>query len=496
VETRRPAVNACMRRRMALALVLAALMPACSRSPVAGGTQPQSNVLIVIVDTLRADRLGTYGAERNTSPTIDALASESVLFETAVTSAPRTWQAVASILTGLYPYHHGVRFIYDQPLAARHETVGTILGGHGYHTAAFGFIEFLREVTGGRSFKQHFDPRGRGGVLTDERIADHVGRWIAGVGGQPFLAVVHFRGPHWPYTPRPGHHDALFGGSRAQHDAIDHSFNQGGYGLARNSGKGFDLTDADAYQRRIFGVDPRADVREHILLHYDAAILGIDEILGSLLAKLRQTGVLDQTILVLTSDHGESFGEHGYLQHGPRVDETVLHVPLLIRFPQGSPHGRAGGRIEQLVRTVDIVPTVLDALGLSFPAPLDGQSLLPALKEGHDLQLPAYAESGREFMGVDPELAFAGVSGKQRMLRNLRFKLVYRPRADGPSYSLYDLVDDPGETLDVGPQRPDVKATLQAMLGAIVAADPDVRREEAALSSPQRERLRTLGYVQ
>ena len=476
---------------------LAILCGACRRDEARVESRPRrSSVLVVVVDALRADRLGVYGAKRRTSPAIDRLATESVLFENATTCAPRTWQSLASILTGLYPFHHGVRFIYDRPLAPRHDTLGTVLGRAGYETAAFGFVGFLREVSNGQGFGHYSDPGSSDDFVSDTALARRLVRWIAALDDQPFLAVVHFRGPHWPYTPKLEHHDALYSGSAASHQRIDHSFNDGGYGLARSADGGFQLLDADAYRRRTFEVDPRAEVREHMALHYDAAILDIDEILGSLLERLRGSGVLDRTLLVLTSDHGESLGEHGYLQHGPRVDEPVLHVPLLVRFPATSGHVQRGSRIAQLVRTVDILPTILDVLGLQAPGPLDGQSLLPAVEDGAQLQLTAYAESGREFMGVDPELVLPGIAGRRRMFRNLRFKLVYRPGMTGPDYTLYDLVNDPAEASDVTLRWPGIQESLRSSLDAIIASDPDVARTETDVSSTQRERLRPLGYVE
>lgn len=453
-------------------------------------------MLLVIVDTLRADSLGAYGGRRNVSPSFDALAKESVLFERAVASAPRTWQSIATLLTGLYPFNHGVRFIYDQPLSSDRQTIGTVLAGAGYDTATFGSSRFLRELTAERGFATHVDPPEDGAVIPDAVVGRHLLSWVRNPRRRPFLAVVHFRGPHWPYSPKPEHHDALYSGSRNDHSAIDHSFNSGNYGLVPVPGQGFHLADAESYRRRIFHVDPRPEVREHMRLHYAAAVLGIDEILGDLIERLRRSAVLQRTLVVITSDHGESFGEHGYLQHGPRVDEAALNVPLLIRLPEGHGRGRPGQRVPQLVRTADVLPTILDALDLEVPPRLDGCSLMPIIDEGRDLRLTAYAENGREFMGVDPELALPGVAGRHRMLRNLRFKLVYRPGKTEPRYSLHDLQYDPGEQKDISAQRPDVYKELRTQLDRIVANDRDIDRPETGPTPRQREKLRALGYVQ
>ena len=196
-----------------------------------------------------------------------------------------------------------------------------------------------------------------------------------------------------------------------------------------------------------------------------------------------------------TSDHGESFGEHGYLQHGPDVDGPVMRVPLIFRFPASLARGRRGVRVPQLVRTVDIFPTVVDVLGLSVPPGLDGETLLSAVDSGAKLNLTAYGESGRAFVGVDPGIHIPGVAGKRRMLRTLDWKLVYIPDPHGGSQRLYDLVTDPGETRDVSAEHPQIAARLRARLNEIIGDEAEAVDNAPNLTDEEQSRLRALGYL-
>jgi arylsulfatase A-like enzyme len=473
---------------LSLLILTSRLLAAC-----APATPPEpANVLVVVIDTLRADRLGCYGAARETSPAIDALAADGVLFEEAIASAPRTWQSFATILTGLYPLHHDVRFIFDQPLSDEIETLGSLLGAAGYDTAAFDSLTFLRGITAGRGFHAFIDSQGSGAQLPDEKVAEGLIRWLSRERQGPFFAFVRFTGPHWPYRPDRRFHE-LFGSD----EGIDHGFNAGAYGIRPGAaGEGWRLTDPEAYRRKIFRVERRPEVLDHMLLHYDACVRSIDEIFGRVIQHLRDAGLFASTLVVVTSDHGENFGEQGYMQHGPRVNRSVLRVPLVLRFPEDWQRRHAGTRIPQLVRTADLAPTLLDALGRAIPPGLDGVSLLPALRGGTDLALTAYAESGREFVGVDPERALPGVPGKQRMLRSLRWKVVYRHDGEQPLYRLYDLETDPAEGTDVAARHPRVLAELRSALDGLMSSDVSPGKHTRAVTEEQARQLRALGYLQ
>jgi arylsulfatase A-like enzyme len=453
--------------------------------------------MVLVVDTLRADRVRSYGGPRETTPAIDRVAADGVSFEHAFTVAPSTWQSFVSILTGLNPPRHGVRFIFDEPLVPTIPSLGSTLGEQGYSTVAYDVAGFLRGMTGGHGFESYVDsdsvqkPCG----ITDAELTDQVLRWLGSrPTDRPFFAFVRYIGPHWKYEPKPEFHD-LFG----KDDGVEHTFNEGDHGVhmvTENGQPQLRLTDPAARRRLIFGALP-PPVLDHMILHYDAAVRTVDEQVGRVIDVLRKTKLLDQTLLIITADHGEGLGERGYFQHGPRVDDGVMRVPLIMRFPRQAPHGRRGQRVAQLVRTIDIMPTVLETLGIPVPDGVQGRSLLPAIDGNANLELTAYGESAGEFAEVDDQTVSATVAGRQRMLRTARWKLVYVPDRGTGVFHLYDMASQ-GESEDVAAAHPDMVADMRASLAAILAADPDSidgGLPPPSLTDDQRQRLRALGYL-
>ena len=471
-------------RLVSLVLLAIVLVAACSKPAT------HWNVLVIVMDTVRADHLAVNGYARPTSPHLARLAKEGANFSQAITTAPRTWQSFATILTGLYPPHHGVRYIHDYPLEKTTPTLATALGKAGYATHSFDRVEFIRKITGGFGFDAYYDPI----VNTDRGVLEQAWIWMQSTREQPFFAFVRLNAAHWPYTDDPG--AVGFGSCEGQ----DHAFNarslkEMGVVPSRTAGEGLKLVDAAKYKDFIFTVSPDAKVREHIVAHYDAEVLRTDADVGWLLDEMRAAGVLDRTVVVITADHGESFGEHGYNFHGPRVDDPVMRVPLIIRLPPGDGAAKPGTVVDQQVRTVDILPTVLSAVGVPLPERLDGISLLPALRGEAIERRWAYAESERDHLGVDPDYHVEGVKGTHRMARTEDWKLVYVPRPDGPELRLYDLRGDAGETRNVAAEHPDQVAQLRALLDTVLAGDADLgATKERVLTDAEKEQLRQLGY--
>ncbi len=475
-------------------LVFLVLCAACGEGPAE--PSPALNVVVLVPDTVRADHVSKNGYSRPTTPHLDQLATDGASFAQAVTVAPRTWQSFTSILTGLYPPHHGVRHIFDEPLEREIPTLASWLGDRGYRTAAFDTMAFIEQMTGGAQFQEHYLPdltlaraaRRIGADASDAALAEQVVSWMSRGQGRPSFAFVRMSGAHWPYVA-----DLSWLGDEHSCAGRDHSFNQGSYGLAVR-GRDIEIRDEQAHRRLIWNADLKPEDREHMIAHYDAALRRSDEEIGNIVDGLDALGRMSDTVLVVTSDHGESFGEHGYLQHGPRIDESVLRVPLVVRLPDGHPAHRRDVVVEQLVRVVDIAPTLLDALGLPVPEGLDGRSLLPLLEGKQMPALWAYSETGRSFMGVDPERHLPGVEGKQRSIRTDRFKLVRTPRPEGPLDRLYDLASDPEEQEDIAALHPDVSTRLAGHLEEVMATERP-SGPEASLDEAQREALRALGYL-
>jgi arylsulfatase A-like enzyme len=490
--------------RVVLFLILAAgLAAGCWRA-----RSPRYNVLIIVLDTVRGDHVSANGYARRTTPAIDRLAAEGTNFRRASTVAPRTWQSFASILTGLYPPHHGVRFIFDQPLSPDTSTLASVLGATGYATAAFDLMPFVRKIMGDRGFGEFFDLTSRpttpvpeivaaqalkedGRRIGDNFVMGAAWEWIAARGDQPYFAFVRLLAAHWPYHASPANL-ADFDPC----DGHDHAFNEGAalFGMRATRSDGLQLADRAEYRRRFYepGYDP--DTVAHLIAHYDAALRTTDALVGALIERLRERGLLRNTLVIVTADHGEAFGEHGYYTHGVRVDETVMHVPLVIRLPDEIAGARRGQSVDELVRVVDIMPTVLDVLGLPVPPGLDGISLLPVLTGAAPLPaLWAYGESDNGFVGDDPDTHLPGVRGKTRMARTPDWKLVLVPKPVSNEVRLFDLRNDPGERVDVADRYPHKIAELQRLLDPFLALDQGDTRVPQ-LTESQQEQLRQLGY--
>ena len=452
------------------------------------------NVVVMVPDTVRGDHVSINGYARQTTPALDALARDGTNFSQAITVAPQTWQSYSSILSGLYPPHHGVRFIFDRSMSPDIATLGTVLKANGYETATFDGNSFLKGMTGGNGFDDNIrvDTKRVADTSPDAQVVlmDQILEWIDGR-KEPFLAFIRDVGGHWPYETNEW--TAQFDPC----DGHDHSFNEGDYGqLVGEPGHGLTLKDAAANHRMFFPPALPDRERDHVIAHYDAKLRFGDTQFGRMIEHLRDKGLLDRTIIVVTADHGESFGEHGYRQHGPRVDEPAMHVPLVIWLPPSHPMRHAGGNVDTLVRVVDIFPTILDLVGLPIPSGLDGISLVPAIRGKLLPPLWAYGESGRDYVGVDPERFFPGVEGKHRMIRTADWKLVYILRPEGPEYRLYDLRNDPGELTNVAAQHPDRVAELREKLEPFLAVDDHRdKRPDRPLTAGELEQLRQLGYA-
>ena len=386
-------------------------------------------VVVITLDTTRADRLTAYGYDRAEMRHLDGLARKSVVFDQASSVAPLTLPAHASIFTGLLPNSHGLHENGSPALSVDHTTLAEILRAHSFHNAAFVGSAVLDQD---RGLSQGFDRYGgvlgrdaRGTRATQrnaEAVVDEAIQWLNGVGHSPFLLWAHLYDPHLPYQP------------------------------------------PEPFATR-YANDP-----------YVGEIAYADFQIGRLLEALERQALLSRTIVVVTGDHGESLGEHGECDHGIFLYESVLRIPLMIRAPSIKPR-----RVSSVVRIIDVMPTVLDLLGLPLPA-TDGVSLTGLMK-GERQELEAYAESiYPQRFGWSP----------LRSLRDGRFKLIEAPRPE-----LYDLEQDPLEEHNLYGERPALAAAFRRRLETFDTTQSWSAAEPVAAGAPLelRERLAALGYV-
>jgi choline-sulfatase len=420
-------------RRCALAvlLVLGAALSACrpARRP---------NVLIITIDTLRADHLGCYGFALARTPAIDRLSSEGVLCSNAISSAPITMPSHTSIFTGLFPPAHGVRDNGAYALGDDAVTLAERLHDAGYTTHAFvSAIVLNRRYHLDQGFETYDDDlwsedepklfmiRERQAPKTAEHFLRWFDQWDRGR-AKPFFAWVHFFDPHQPYRPS--------------------------------------ATDA--------ALAPSL---------YDAEITGVDRQIGRIVERLRSRGLLNDTLLIITADHGESLGEHGELTHAIFVYDATVRVPLILRYPRRFARAVYAGP----VRSVDIVPTVLGILGLGGGETTDGHDLAAAFGgREQPPDLPQYSESLLSEVGFGMAPLFA--------IRSDGYKFIRAPRPE-----LYDLRTDPRELHDLHAALPHVARRLDAELTRLISASS--RHAVKAVASPMtketEESLRALGYL-
>ncbi len=422
------------------------------------------DILLVVVDSLRADHVGAYGYERPVTPHLDALAARGVVFEQAISQAPWTAASFATLLTGLVPTVHGLDG--DEPpiggagskpgvagvqksLAATNSTLAERLRAAGYRTAAFAANASVHSAFG---FAQGFDsfadsplPAVSGGFA--ERRAEQVNQlafeWLASAPEEPFLLLVHYTDPHWPYDPPAPHGEDFVAGYRGKLTA--------------------DQTTRAVVRlgQPISGLDE--EDRRYLVGLYDGEIQYTDAQLGALLDRIREQRRTRPLLTVLTADHGAEFFDHGSGSHGYSLYEEQLRVPLVVSLPGRVPRGR----VAEPVALIDVLPTVLELAGVPGGAvPMQGESLA-ALARG---------------AGPPPRasiLSEAPLSGNWKALRSADGSKLIRNVDDGRQ-QLFDLRDDPGEQRDLA-GAPESAERLAALDRELARWLEEARTLQAAL---------------
>jgi len=412
------------------------------------------NLILVSIDTLRADRIGCYGYQTETSPVLDRLAREATVFTRAIVQSPWTLPSHMSLLTSLYPSTHGVGGA-SRRLGAAVITLPEILREAGYATAGFVDAHFLAGRYGfRRGFDTYRNSKGKG-LAT---ILPEAENWLREKRREPFFLFFHVFDCHCPYTP-PEEVAARF--------SPDYS---GELDLAGRCGvDGFPLENLSA-----------ADIR-YIGQQYDGEIYALDGGLERLWDFLRKEGLLENTVLVVTSDHGEEFMEHGRIGHTRSVYHELLHVPLLIRLPGKNPPGRTIG---ETVLSLDIAPTLLELAGLPVPETWQGRSLIGELRGEGGESRPAYSELN--------ELA------RKRSLIEGNYHYIL-DLEDGAE-EVYDLTRDRREENNLAKADPELARRLRArMLRIAEAAEragASYESGEVKLDGKTRRELQALGYLQ
>jgi arylsulfatase A-like enzyme/tetratricopeptide (TPR) repeat protein len=405
-----------------------------------GVTKP--NVILVTMDTTRADHLACYGYPNIRTPNLDALAGRGVLFEQAATAAPLTLPAHCTIMTGMYPTYHGVRINGNTALGDEQTTLAEVLDAQGYQTGAFIGAFVLDGRWGLKQGFRHYDDQfdlkkykhlDLGAIQKPgDQVMDAALAWLEEQKKSSFFAWIHLYDPHIPYDPPEPYYSEY---------------------------------------------SPRGRVGL-----YDGEIAFMDEQIGRCVAWLAKNGLDRNTVLLLIGDHGEGLGSHDEETHGFFIYDSVVRVPFLVITPFAELQGK---RVSSQVSSADVFPTLLDLAQITAPLKTQGRSLLPAMfrpdGEGED---SAYSES------MVPELHFGW--SPLRSLRTARYKLIDAPRPE-----LYDIHQDRDEQTNIYPQHSDIARKMKADLDRLMTeTSKDAPTPQAAnLDKDTMERLSALGYI-
>ncbi len=428
-------------RRLILILTALTALDAAAQTPA----KPALNVVLITIDTLRADHLGCYGYKQIKTPNIDGLAADGARFESAFAVVPVTLPSHSSMLTGTYPMLSGMHDFSGNKLSPLQPTLASVLKQSGYQTGAVIGAAVLDSRFGLNQgfdfYYDHFDFSRLDEANLDEMerpgnvVADVALDWLAKNSQKKFFLWMHLYDPHFPYHP------------------------------------------------------PEPYSREYAAQPYDGEIAFADEQVGRLLRFLKEKGIYRNTVIVLCGDHGESLGEHGEKTHGFFIYNATMHVPLIIRLPENA----APRTVADPVSLVDLMPTVLGAVGLEIPSQVQGRSLLAELRDdrtGRDRSDQTARERtlyGETFL---PRIHFNW--SELRGSENTKYHFIDAPRPE-----LYDLAKDPGEVHNLVTEKKAVAEEMRAKLMGMIrdySAGKELA-EKTGLDPALMERLKALGYA-
>ena len=477
------------------------LRPAKANDPDKHNPEPGNyarNVVFISIDTLRYDRLGCDFNDHMQTPNIDSLARESVIFDNCIVPMPLTVPSHHSMLTGLMPRNHGIR-VQASPINPKLPTITKVLSNAGLTCGGFVSMGLLSALNSGldQGF-QYFDDywmyedesrffpaevkysiagkiinkifTGRSGTpyrydRKAEKTIDSTIRWLDAAGDDDFFCFVHLFDPHWDYNapePYTVMYDTDYKGDVRYHYFVHKDI----------------LANRLKFTERDF---------RHIVSRYEGEVSYADAQLGRLFDRLRELDLWDETMIILTADHGESF-EHGYFfDHASRVFQSTIHVPLIIK-----PYGRFNGaRLNQLCSTTDIFPTICDALGLATPQGLDGVSLMPLVNgdAGADFVAHKYLFSEAYPMHIPQSI------GRIYTVLMGTDKLIYSPYSYpfAPTYQFYNIANDPGEEHDIYASDNPLCEELAKLAEKWAAEDTDVANP--MMNRSEFEVLKSLQYL-
>ncbi len=450
-------------------------------------------VILITIDTVRADHLGVYGYKKETSPNIDGFARDGVLWENAIVQVPLTRPSHFTILSGRYPSSHG---LLDN-FSATPENIpllSDMLGEKGNKTAAFVSAAVLNSSFNTRLGFQMYSDRIENVVFDNSfllvfalRKIEALGRikaensaretnekvftWLKENKENHFFMWVHYFDPHTPYNPAP---------------AFRKMFTDSDYDIEKYYSYEWEKENYDSVQKKVH-IDKK--IADYAVALYDAEIRTLDEELGRLFSELKGLKLYEDSLIILTADHGESF-EHGYyFDHGDRLYDGLIRVPLIIKFPGGKWQGKT---IETQVSSIDIAPTILEYLSLNHSEKMDGKSMISQVSNN---EIDSQAETNYAF-SLTPYQAFFYYKAKElQSVRSNKWKYIYDVRTR--ETELYDLDSDPEEQNNFASSRPDILQEFNSELTKVTnsMSKGGGRSKTIEIDSTTKDQLKSLGYI-
>jgi len=485
--------------------------PAISDNDAFSGETPQG-VILIWADALRWDHLKAYGYSRETAPVLNRMAAEGALFHDCLSQATWTLLSTSSLLTSRYVTTHGVVDKFRDELPASATIMPEVFHDAGYATLSFSSVWFI-----GRHFNMHqgfdesheFDsrPKPSGSIRNTKTAREYVNRllpWLEAHREVPFFVFLHVFDPHAPYEPYPPY-DTLWAdpARKKEHEMYIEKVKEFIVGPDAEKRKRKGMPTLKELEKA--GIDPDY----FISLKkdwYDGSIRGMDTEIGRLLERLEELGLDEKTLVIFISDHGEEFFDHGKVGHGKTVYSELTHVPLIVRWPGGVPEG---AEVFETVRTIDLMPTILELCRLPLPEGMQGQSLLPLLAAAKRTPSESTATSHRNVASTagqwrnEPAVSEKLLEARDSyaiVLDGWKLNCYIQRNEEPPEYELYDHRKDPLDQVNLADKRPEIVERLAEELkawkekAAAARLTPDSELEKK-LTSEQLQHLRSLGYI-
>jgi len=413
------AISVCI----AVVVLLALLTPTCTPSR----DLESPNIVLVVIDALRPDHLGCYGYDRPTSPNLDRLADESIVFDNAIAAAPWTKTSFSSFLTGLYPFQHGV-VGWESIMPDSIVTLPEMLRDSGYETVAIvnmlGITGRFKVLTGFERISEAAKYKRDAAKTTSDAIDILTGL------PQPFFVLIHYFDTHWPYRPPVKYIDKVSSGAS-------------------------DVLSVRQQMRKSDLEKPPDEVVKRDVIYYDACIRFVDDEVARLIQFLESEGLRDNTVIIVTADHGEAFWEHGFGSHGHSLYDEEIKVPLIINNPVKYPRGK---RIANQVSLIDLTPTIASLAGITDKHHREGRNLI-SLIDGKPDVVPADRLLPGEYDLCECTLR---KSPDSKGVRSLTWKIIIEPST--ALIQLYNLKQDPRETVNLWGSEKEMGDSLLALL--------------------------------